>query len=65
MSLRVGKSPGNVKSHGEKSLCPAEGFHKKVPSPPCFPPAPAYDKYWLVPKSNVPNEKHEKFKRVL
>ena len=49
MSLRVGKSPGSAKSHCEKSLFPAKGFHKKVPASPCFPPAPTCDKYCLVP----------------
>ena len=49
MTLRVRKSPGSTNSHSEKSLCSAKGFHKKVPAPPCFPPATICDKYSLIP----------------
>ena len=42
MTLRVKKCP--AKSHSEKSLCPAKGFHKKVPVLPIFPPDPTRDK---------------------
>ena len=50
MTFRVRQSPFPAKSHSERSLFPAKGFHKKAHALKCFPPAPTCDKYCLVPK---------------